>query len=139
WDAQTHALKNTVTLSYDELYGGSFSPDGTQLAMGGADNSVRVVSVPDGKILVKFDNHSDWVFATAWTTPDVAKIKAEVDKIPGTTTNRPLIPEATAHLLSTGRDKAVKLIMAKNGSFVDDINTFTSPYRCMAHRPNADQ
>jgi WD40 repeat protein len=39
------------------------------------------------------------------------------------------------HILSTGRDKAVKLIVAKTGSFVDDINTFTSAYRCMARHP----
>jgi roadblock/LC7 domain-containing protein len=114
WDTASNTLQNSVELSYDELYGAAFSPDGKELSMGGADSAVRIVSVPDGRLLLKFDNHSDWVFATAWATDD-------------------------KHLLSTGRDKAVKLIVAENGSFVDDINTFTSSYRCMARHPKADQ
>jgi hypothetical protein len=135
WNTETNKLIHAVEMGYDELYGASFSPDGKELACGGADNSVRIVSVPDGKLQMKFDNHSDWTFATAWTMPEVEKIKAEVAKISGGTTNRPLIPEATMHLLSTGRDRAVKLIVAKTGSFVDDINTFTSPYRTLAGHP----
>jgi len=138
WDTSANQLKQSVELSYDVLYGASFSPDSKQLAMGGADNSVRIVSVPDGKLLVKFDNHSDWVFATGWTHPDVKLIAAEVEKYKGNT-NRPLLPEDTIHILTTGRDRAIKLIMAKNGSFVDDINTHTSPYRSLAVRPQSMQ
>ena len=138
WDTATNRLVNAVELSYDVLYGASFSPDSKQLAVGAADNSVRIVSVPDGKVLVKFDNHSDWVFATGWTMPDVKLIGAEVEKYKGNT-NRPLLPEDTMHLLTTGRDRAIKLIMGKNGSFVDDINTHTSPYRTLAIRPNSMQ
>ncbi len=138
WDTVTNRLVNAAELSYDVLYGASFSPDSKQLAVGAADNSARIISVPDGKVLFKFDNHSDWVFATGWTMPDVKFIGTEVEKYKGNT-NRPLLPEETMHLLTTGRDRAIKLLMAKNGSFVDDINTHTSPYRTLALRPNSMQ
>lgn len=136
WDTANHALKNAVEISYDTLFGASFSPDGTALACGGADNAVRILSVPDGKVLLKFDNHSDWTFATAWT---VGKAQVKQPGRPGELTNRVGVFEDDQHLLSTGRDRAIKLIVAKTGSFVDDINTFTSPYRCMARHPKADQ
>ena len=139
WESATNKLVNRVELSYDVLYGGSFSPDSKQLAVGGADNSVRILSVPDGTVQVKFDNHSDWVFATGWTTPDMKLIAAEIQKYAEGNRNRPLMPEDAIHLLTTGRDRAIKLIVAKNGSFVDDINTHTSPYRTLAVRPKSIQ
>ncbi len=139
WNTKINKLIGSTEMSYDVLYGASFDPEGKRLAMGSADNSVRIISVPDAKVLVKMDNHSDWIFATAWTTPDVEFIKKEVAKIPGAVTNRPLVPEATEHILSTGRDRAIKLTVAKNGSFVDDINTFTSPYRALVVRPGQNQ
>lgn len=114
WNTADNTLLNAVEVSKDSVFGAAFSPDGKSLSFGGADNAVRIVSVPEGKVLLKFDNHSDWIFATTWATDN-------------------------KHLLSTGRDRAVKLIVAANGSFVDDINTHTSPYRAMARHPKADQ
>jgi WD40 repeat protein len=141
WDASTNKLINSVELTYDELYGGSFDATGQRLACGSADNSVRIVSVPDGKALLKFDNHSDWTFATCWTLPKAPKpgaanVANEQEKNP---TNRVGKFDDDDHILSTGRDKAIKLIVAKTGSFVDDINTFTSAYRCMARHPKKNE
>lgn len=114
WDWQSKTLTNAIQISSDTLYGAGFSPDGKLLSCGCADNAVRIVSVPDGKVKTKFDNHSDWTLATVWASDN-------------------------KHLLSTGRDRAIKLIVAENGSFVDDINTHTSAYRAMARHPKADQ
>jgi WD40 repeat protein len=114
WDWTNKTLTNAVQIGADTLYGAGFSPDGKLLSCGSADNAVRIVSVPDGKVKIKFDNHSDWTLATVWATDN-------------------------KHLLSTGRDRAIKLIVAENGSFVDDINTHTSAYRTMARHPKADQ
>jgi WD40 repeat protein len=113
WNTETHQLRNAVQIAPDTLYGAAFSPDGKALSCGAADMAVRIVSVPDGKVKLKFDNHSDWTFATVWTSDN-------------------------KHILSTGRDRAIKLIVAENGSFVDDINTHTSPYRAMARHPRMD-
>lgn len=114
WDATTNALLKAAEVAPDSLFGASFSPDGKSLGCGGADNAVRVVSVPEGKVTLKFDNHSDWTFATAWATDN-------------------------KHILSTGRDRAIKMVVAGTGSFVDDINTHTSAYRALARHPKADQ
>jgi WD40 repeat protein len=136
WDAKTYKLANAVQIGFDSLFGASFSPDGKHLAFGGADNTVRVVSVPEGKVELSFGNHSDWIFATAWTI-DTAKY-GNAGK-PGETTNRVGVFEKEQHLLSTGRDKAIKLIVSKTGHFVDDINTFTSGYRAMQRHPKSDE
>jgi FOG: WD40 repeat len=136
WDVQSNKLVKSSQIAYDSLFGASFSPDGKHLAFGAADNAVRIVSVPEANVELKFDNHSDWIFATAWTI-DTAKY-ANTGK-PGELTNRVGQFEKEQHILSTGRDKAIKLIVSKTGHFVDDINTFTSAYRAMQRHPKSDQ
>jgi mono/diheme cytochrome c family protein len=114
WDTATNSLIRSVPIGYDTLFGAALSPDGKELSFGGADNSVRVVTVPDGKELMRLDSHSDWVFSTAFSSDG-------------------------KNVLSTGRDEAVKLTLVEGGSFIDDINTHLTPIRCMAKNPKADQ
>jgi hypothetical protein len=114
WNTAAGTLVKAVPIGYDTLFGAALSPDGKELSFGGADNSVRVITVPDGKEVMRLDNHSDWVFATAFSTDG-------------------------KNVLSTGRDQAVKLTLVQGGSFVDDINTHVTAIRCMAKNPKADQ
>ena len=117
WDTTTNTLIKAMQASYDTVYGLSFSPDARRVAFGCADKTVRVISVADEKELIKFDNHSDWVFGTVFSTD-------------GT------------HFVSCGRDTALKLVEVDTGSFVDDINSSNKGYgeiHTLARHPSADE
>jgi WD40 repeat protein len=106
---QIRGLRTTT----DSLFGISWSPDGTRVATGGADKSVRVTRISDGQELVKFENHGDWVFRTTWVA-------------------------GGTRLLSASRDRAMKLIDATNGQFIDDVNKLLEPIDCMVRHPRED-
>ena len=63
--------------------------------------------------LLKFDNHSDWVFGTTFTLNG-------------------------KRILSGSRDRAMKLIDAANGQFIDDINKLLERVLCIARHPKED-
>ena len=117
WDTATNTLIKAMRSSYDTVYGLSFSPDASRVAFGCSDQTVRVLSVEDEKELIKFDNHSDWVFGTIFS-------------VDGT------------HFVSCGRDTALKLVEVDTGSFVDDINSSNKGYgeiNTIARHPTKNQ
>jgi len=89
-----------VTVSYDTLFGARFSDDGKLFSFGGADHAVRVITVADGKPVMRMDAHSDWVFGTTFS-------------LKGT------------HLVSISRDRAMKLSIVASGQFVDNVTSIT--------------
>lgn len=114
WSTSSNSLVQAYKISDDSLYGVSFSPDGTSLAFGGADKTVRMIRISDGKELLHFDNHSDWVLATTFTVDG-------------------------KRLLSGSRDRAMKLIDPSNGQFIDDINKLLEGVLCFARHPSRDE
>ncbi len=117
WNAADNKEINAVQTTFDTIFGASLSPDNKELAFGGADNSVRVVTVPDGKQIMQLDNHSDWVFATTFAMDAKKQL----------------------NVVSAGRDQAIKLTLVNGGSFIDDINTHFTALRCLVRNPKADQ
>lgn len=117
WDTTTNKLTKAIRSTFDTIYGLSFSPDASRVAIGSSDKTVRVISISDEKELVKFDNHGDWVFGTVFSTDG-------------------------SHFVSCSRDTALKLVEVGTGSFVDDVNSSNKGYgeiNAIARHPNADQ
>ena len=117
WNTDTYQLTQSTQNTNDTLYGVSISSDGQLIAYGGADNTARLLQISDLSEKLKFDNHSNWVLGTVFS-------------VDGT------------HLVTTGRDRALKLIEVESGSFIDDINASNKGYGeiySLARHPNEDQ
>ncbi|WP_339741901.1 DUF1549 domain-containing protein [uncultured Rubinisphaera sp.] len=100
WDVATKKLLTSVQVTYDTVYGASWSPDGTKIAFGCADNTLRVIEAATGKEVLFQGSHGDWVLDTTFS-------------IDG------------AHVVSVGRDQTAKLIEFETQRFVDNITSIT--------------
>ncbi len=100
WNVADSKLAQSITISYDTLFGASFSDDGSKFAFGGADNRARVINVADGKEIMRFDAHSDWVLGTTFS------LKLD-------------------HLITISRDMSMKLVIVENAQLVDNITSIT--------------
>ena len=113
WDLETRQLRRSLTVSSDTLFGASFSPDGTKLAFGCADNTIRIVDVQSGKELQKMTHHDNWVFGTVFSVDG-------------------------KRLVSVGRDRAVKLTDVNSGAFIENLNQLRGELDCIARHPKKD-
>ena len=113
WDVASRELKRSVTVSNDTIFGASFSPDGSKLAFGCADNTIRLIAIETGKEVLKMTHHDNWVFGTVFS-------------IDG------------KRLVSVGRDKAAKLIEVSTGSFLENLNALRGELDCIARHPKKD-
>ncbi len=78
--AGLHIPELTLTDHSDTIYALAFSPDGTLLASGSADRSVKVWDAATGKRLYTLNDPTDWVYCLAWS-PDKKHLAAGgVDK-----------------------------------------------------------
>ena len=100
WDVASRELKLSVPVTYDTVYGASWSPDGTQVAFGCSDSTVRAINAKTGKQVLYQGSHNDWVFDTVFS-------------VKGT------------HVVSVGRDMTAKLTEIATQRFIDNITSIT--------------
>lgn len=116
WDVAQRKLVKSQEIGFDVLYGVSFSPDGRMVAFGSAEKAAYLYTVPDLQQVMKFENHSDWVFATTFS-------------------------KDSKNFITTSRDRAIKLVEIATKNFVDDINyqVYKGGYYAIARNPQADE
>ena len=72
WDAQTHEQLAVIPVG-SIVYGVAFSPDGTRLAAGCADSTIRLIDVATRQEVANLRGHTDYVHAVAWS-PDGTRL-----------------------------------------------------------------
>jgi len=100
WDVARRRLKLSHTMTADTLYGASWSPDGTKIAFGCADNTLRAIEATSGKQVLFQGAHNDWVLDTAFSR--------EGD-----------------YLVSVSRDMTMKLTEVATQRFIDNVTSIT--------------
>jgi WD40 repeat protein len=105
----TFKLRAAHRVGKDTLFRGGFAPDGRTLALGGADGAVYLIPTDGGEVR-KYDLHSDWVSAVAWS------------------------PDGRL-LISGGRDKTVKVSFAETGKLLRTVATSGDYVNAVAATP----
>jgi WD40 repeat protein/mono/diheme cytochrome c family protein len=100
WNPETEKLLLSVPVTFDTLYGVSWSPDGTRVAFGCSDNTVRALDALSGKQVLQMGAHSDWVLGTVFGRDG-------------------------RHLISAGRDMSMKLTEVVTQRFMDNVTSIT--------------
>lgn len=102
FNATNGELARVLTTIIDAALCVSFSADGKRLAVGGADNVIRLWDVETGRQTLTIEQHADWVLALAFN------------------------PDGT-RLASGGRDKSVRVFDASSGE-LDETYTGHSDF-----------
>ncbi len=100
WDVASRELIHSIPLTYDTVYGVSWSPDGQLIAVGCADNAVRGFNVESGAQVFFNGAHDDWALDTVFSADG-------------------------SHIVSVGRDMTTKLYEVQTQRFIDNVTSIT--------------
>ena len=100
WDWRSQKLKLSHAVTYDTVYGVSWSPDNQHIGFGCSDTSVRVIQSGTGKQIVYMSGHDDWVRGTIFSADGKS-------------------------IFSVSRDKTVKQTDVRTERFVGNVTTHT--------------
>ena len=100
WNVEKRKLKHSIPVTFDTVYGASWSNDSQLVAFGCADNSLRAIEVETGKQVLFQGSHSDWVLDTVFS------VKGKF-------------------LVSVSRDRSMKLTEVVTERLEDNITSIT--------------
>ena len=100
WDVRRKRLDLSVPITYDTVYGASWSPDGKMIAVGCGDNTVRAFDATTGKQVFFNGAHDDWSLDTVFSVDG-------------------------SQLVSVGRDMTTKLYAVETQRFIDNVTSIT--------------
>jgi WD40 repeat protein len=100
WNVKNKRLKFSYPVTYDTIYGVSWSPDGTKIAFGCADKTLRAVELETGKQVLYQGAHTDWVLNTVFSSDGI-------------------------YLVSVSRDMSMKLTEVATQRFIDNVTSIT--------------
>ncbi len=100
WDVAQRELIHSIPLTYDTVYGVSWSPDSTLIAVGCADNIVRGFKVETAEQVFFNGAHDDWALETVFSADG-------------------------SHIVSVGRDMTTKLYEVQTQRFIDNVTSIT--------------
>lgn len=100
WNVETKKLLLSHTSTFDTLYGVSWSHDGTRVAFGCADNTLRAIDATTGDQILYQGAHNDWVFETCFSRD-------------------------SSFLISVSRDRSMKLTEVATQRFIDNVTSIT--------------
>lgn len=73
--------QSRLVASYPDLaFCVRFSPATNQLAASAADNTIRIFSLPEGREILKIEQHADWVLDLNWSSDGKRLISASRDR-----------------------------------------------------------
>ena len=113
WDVASGKLRRSIVLTGDTVFGVSLSPDGTRVAAGCTDNTVRIVDTASGKELSKMGAHENWVLGTVFGADG-------------------------KRIVSVGRDRSAKLTDAASGAFQENVNLLRGELTAIARHPSKE-
>jgi WD40 repeat protein len=100
WDVEHKRLKLSQTMTFDTLYGVSWSHDASKVAFGCADNTLRAIEASTGKQVLFQGAHNDWVLGTTFS-------------------------RESEFLVSVSRDRSMKLTEVATQRFIDNVTSIT--------------
>lgn len=100
WHVAERQLRLSLPVTFDTIYGASWSPDGKLIAFGCGDNTLRAIEAESGRQVLFQGAHNDWVFDTVFSVDG-------------------------SHLVSASRDRSLKLTEVATQRFVDNITSIT--------------